>query len=124
MPGHAPGERVALATALAGPPIACRWPPPERLERLTRTVARAELAGAGLDVAAFEAPLVREALRSAPGRARHRLAPGARELLAVEAAGEAVVEVAGGRTAHPLRRRPVELAAGAVLLTDYKTAGP
>jgi hypothetical protein len=122
--GLAPEAKATLDEALRRTPLAVEWPQEEDLERRARSSARRALAVEGLDPVLFEAPLAREALgRLAVARAVDWPA-GRRDLLAVEAGGEARLVVAGSERAVPFRVDRVERLDGEIWLTDYKTGRP
>lgn len=123
-PARAGGGAAALASSLEAEPVACAWPRPGRLERETLAAARSALAEAGLDVALFEASLLREALALLEVARAADWAAGSRDLLAAEAEGEAVFEVAGAERRISFRVDRVEREGDQAVLTDYKTGRP
>jgi hypothetical protein len=115
---------TTLTAAAAAAPRDTVWPAPARLARRVREVARQELSHEGLDPALFEATLAREAEALLEIARRCDWPEGRRALLAVEAVGEAVVEVAGAERRIGFRVDRVERLDGELLLTDYKSGRP
>jgi RecB family exonuclease len=115
---------LPLAEAVAAEPVAVAWPGAAALNRGLLATARRALAEEGLDPALFEAALAREAQALLETARRHDWPAGRRELLAVEAGGEAIVEAGGGVRRIPFVADRVERIDGELWLTDYKTGQP
>ena len=118
-----PGLRAVRTVAAAEEHAAVEvpWLADAALQELIATASREALTDEGLDAELFALPLELAAAEALAVVRRLDWQGGSRQLLGLEVAGEAALELAFGARTVAFRADRVEVAGEGLLLTDYKT---